>query len=157
MKIVIDIPEDLYEVTKEEGIPSYKEERNVLADAIANGTPLPKEYEKLIDVGQCNRKLFYQQCGGADSLITVKSAFDMLMSLPEMFETENKMSICGDCGICACGDFCLAGRGDDDFVLASKEKIIHNLKNNCSPSQRDLMIKTLKEIYSYEWQESEEE
>lgn len=88
MKIVIDIPEDLYEVVKEEGIPSYKEERNVLADAIANSTPLPKGYEKLIDVGQCNRELFYQQCGGADSLITVKSAFDMLMSLPAIIEAD---------------------------------------------------------------------
>jgi len=63
------------------------------------------------------------------------------------------MSICGDCGICACGGCCLAGNGDDDFILAPKEKIIDNLKNNYYPTQRDLMIKTLKEIYSYEWKE----
>lgn len=49
MKIVIDIPEDLYEVVKEDGIPLYKEERKVLADAIANGTPLPKGHGRLID------------------------------------------------------------------------------------------------------------
>lgn len=56
--------------------------------AIVNGTPLPKGHGKLIDVGQCDRKLFYQQCGGADSLITVKSAFDMLMSLPTIIEVD---------------------------------------------------------------------
>ena len=63
------------------------------------------------------------------------------------------MSICDDCGICACSSFCLAGNGDDDFVLASKEKIIDNLKNNRFSGQRDLMIKTLKNVYSYEWKE----
>lgn len=63
------------------------------------------------------------------------------------------MSICSDCGICAWGGCCLAGNDDDDFVLASKEKIIDNLKRNYYPSHRDLMIKTLKEKYSYEWQE----
>jgi len=47
----------------------------------------------------------------------------------------------------------LAGNGDDDFILAPKEKIIDNLKNNYYPTQRDLMIKTLKEIYYYEWEE----
>lgn len=52
MKIVIDIPEDLYEVVKENGIPSYKEERNVLADAIADGIPLPKGHGDLKDVGK---------------------------------------------------------------------------------------------------------
>jgi hypothetical protein len=57
--------------------------------AINKGTPLPKEYKRLVDIGQCDRKLFYQQCGGANSLITVKSAFDMLMSLPTIID-ENK-------------------------------------------------------------------
>ena len=67
------------------------------------------------------------------------------------------MSKCGDCGICAWGGGCLAGNGDDDFVLASKEKIINNLKNNYYPSQRDLMVKTLKSVYAYEYKNEGEE
>ena len=67
------------------------------------------------------------------------------------------MSKCDDCGICACGGCCLAGNGDDDFVLASKEKIINNLKNKYYPSQRDLMIKTLKNVYAYEYKNEDEE
>lgn len=43
MKVLIDISECLYEVVKEDGIPLYKEERNVLAEAIANGIPFPTE------------------------------------------------------------------------------------------------------------------
>ena len=47
---------------------------------------------RLVDVGQCDRKLFYKQCGGEDSLITVKSAFDMLMSLPPIIEADTTES-----------------------------------------------------------------
>ena len=57
-----------------------------MKDALMNAIPLPKGHGKLIDVGQCDRKLFYQQCGGENSLITVKSAFDMLMSLSPIIE-----------------------------------------------------------------------
>jgi hypothetical protein len=53
-------------------------------------TPIPKGYGRLIDVGQCDRKLFYQQCGGEDSLITVKSAFDMLMALPTIIDADKE-------------------------------------------------------------------
>ena len=60
----------------------------VIASAIRNGTELPKGYKRLVDIGQCDRELFYQQCGGADSLITVESAFNMLMSLPPIIEAD---------------------------------------------------------------------
>lgn len=86
MQIVIDIPEEKYNMIKNKiycGI--YDAE---VYKAISNGTPLPEGHGRLIDVGQCDRKLFYQQCGGADSLITVKSAFDMLMSLPTIIEAD---------------------------------------------------------------------
>lgn len=55
---------------------------------IVHGTPLSKGHGRLIDAGQCDRKLFYQQCGGADSLITAKSAFDMLMLLPTVIKAD---------------------------------------------------------------------
>ena len=87
MQIVIDVPEKYYKTIME--IPPEQLTGDTVL--IRYGTPLPKGHERLIDVGQCDRKLFYQQCGGADSLITVKSAFDMLMSLPTIIEaTEVK-------------------------------------------------------------------
>lgn len=61
---------------------------DMLIKAFLNGTPIPKGHGDLKDIGKCDRKLFYQQCGGADSLITVKSAFDMLMSLQTIIETD---------------------------------------------------------------------
>lgn len=76
MKIVIDIQNSTFADLKK------KKNRTEVDVAVLNGTPLPKGYGRLVDVGQCDRKLFYQQCGGADSLITAKSAFDMLMALP---------------------------------------------------------------------------
>ena len=36
----------------------------------------------------------------------------------------------GECCVCAFGNFCLAGHGDDDYRLASKEKIIDRLNRN---------------------------
>lgn len=90
-ELVIKIPEDEYFIIKKSNAPLTWAEH-----LIKNGTPLPKGHGKLIDVGQCDRKLFYQQCGGADSLITVKSAFDMIMSLPTIIEAD-KGGIRNDC------------------------------------------------------------
>jgi len=67
------------------------------------------------------------------------------------------MSRCGNCGICACGGCCLAGNGDDDFVLASKKKIIDNLDKGKYPSQRKLMIDTLKQVYDFEYKSDKED
>ena len=66
---------------------------NVLTRAIAKGKKLPKGHGDLKDIGKCDRKLFYQQCGGADSLITVKTAFDMLLSLPTIIETDKESEV----------------------------------------------------------------
>ena len=57
----------------------------------------------------------------------------------------------GECCVCACGNFCLAGNGDDDFCLASKEHIVENLDNGKYSLYRDYMIKTLKNVYGYEY------
>jgi hypothetical protein len=38
-------------------------------------------------------------------------------------------SVCNDCIICACsGSICLAGHGDDDFCIASKEQLLLRYK-----------------------------
>jgi len=57
----------------------------------------------------------------------------------------------GECCVCACGDFCLAGHGDDDYSLASKERIIARLDKGEYPSYTDYMINTLKVVYGYEY------
>lgn len=65
----------------------------------------------------------------------------------------------GECCVCACGGGCLAGSGDDDFVPASKEKVIENLDSNRYERYREYMIKYLKEKYNFDYikgRESEE-
>jgi hypothetical protein len=61
----------------------------------------------------------------------------------------------GKCCICACGDFCLAGHGDDDFRLATKEQIISRLDKGQYRSYRFMMINTLFIVYNYEYIRSE--
>ncbi len=46
----------------------------------------------------------------------------------------------GECCICACGNCCLAGHGDDDFCPASSQQIIERLNNGEYPNYRDTMI-----------------
>lgn len=57
----------------------------------------------------------------------------------------------GECCICACGDACLAGHGDDDFSLASKEQIVERLDNGQYKSYTDIMIGVLKHRYGYNY------
>ena len=89
IELVIKIPEEAYKQIMEFGFLEHTHGK-MCYKAIKNGIQLPKGHGKLIDVGQCDRELFYQQCGGADSLITVKSAFDMLMSLPTIIEADSE-------------------------------------------------------------------
>lgn len=88
IELVIKIPEGLKKDFESEQWTalSCMEMKN----ALENGIPLPKGHGNLKDVGKCDRKLFYQQCGGADSLITVKTAFDMLLSLPTIIEADKE-------------------------------------------------------------------
>ena len=101
IELVIKIPKEKFKLLQE----YQKQEKEDCLKAlsyderiIANGIPLSKGHGKLIDVGQCDRRLFYQQCGGADSLITAKAAFDMLMSLPAIIEADKTESEDRECG-----------------------------------------------------------
>lgn len=58
----------------------------------------------------------------------------------------------GECCICACGDFCLAGHGDDDYCLATKEQLISRLDKGQYTSHTNIMINTLKTVYNYDYQ-----
>lgn len=62
----------------------------------------------------------------------------------------------GECCVCRCGDFCLAGHGDDDFCLASKETIIERLDNNKYKGYRQYMINFLQKMYGYDYEERKE-
>jgi len=94
-ELVIKIPEEEY-INIKDAINSLIEngvERASVSKvclAILDSTPLPKGHGDLKDIGECNRKLFYQQCGGANSLITVKTAFDMLLSLPTILKADKE-------------------------------------------------------------------
>lgn len=63
----------------------------------------------------------------------------------------------GECCVCANGNGCLAGHGDDHFRLASKEKIIDNLNEGRYPygNDRELMIETLKKEYGYDYNKTD--
>lgn len=44
---------------------------------------------RLVNIDDCNRELFYKKMGGKDSYITVETAFNMLMSLPVVYEESD--------------------------------------------------------------------
>lgn len=62
----------------------------------------------------------------------------------------------GECCICACGDMCLAGHGDDNFCLASKEQIVSRLDNGKYKRYTDIMIGVLKSRYGYDYKAKSE-
>lgn len=58
-----------------------------------------------------------------------------------------------ECAICGCAGLCLAGHGDDDFVLASAKQIIERLQKGQYYSYKELMIETLKNQYNINYKE----
>lgn len=61
-------------------------------------------------------------------------------------------SCSGECCVCACGGFCLAGHGDDDFRPANKQQIIENLNKGYYPQYKNYMIRYLKTEFDYDYQ-----
>ena len=88
MRIVIDIPEHLYEVVKEDGIPLYKEERKVLADAIANGTPIPKGHGRLIDADELKSHIHMENYKGFRIRTDGTVAFEYINDAPTIIEAD---------------------------------------------------------------------
>ena len=96
MQIVIDkdkeinkLKEMLDTLTDEKDLQSVRFAINIFENI--DGIPLPK-HGKLVDIGGCDRKYFYKECGGWDSLITVKTAFDMLEELPVIIEANKEVA-----------------------------------------------------------------
>ena len=57
MKIVIDIPEELYEAYKGRPPMLGDEGMDMIAQAIANGTPLPEMYGRLGDLDELEQRI----------------------------------------------------------------------------------------------------
>ena len=57
----------------------------------------------------------------------------------------------GECCVCACGNFCLAGHGDNDYSPASKEEIIKRLDEGRYSSWREYMVEHLLKCYGYDY------
>lgn len=62
----------------------------------------------------------------------------------------------GDCSICEYSDCCCAGHGDDDYTLASSEKIMVNLECGWFADRVELMTNTLKDVYGICWETEKE-
>ena len=57
----------------------------------------------------------------------------------------------GKCCLCACGEGCLAGHGDDDFWPANKEQIIERLDKGQYKSYTKIMKDHLKYQFGYDY------
>ena len=64
-------------------------------------------------------------------------------------------SCVGNCCICACGNFCIAGIGDDDYIPASKYDVIDRLNSGLYKNYKDKMIQYLKDEYGYDYNEND--
>lgn len=60
-------------------------------------------------------------------------------------------SDCNECWTCACGNGCLAGIGDDDYIPADASTIIDRLDKNTYPERREEMKAFLKNRYNIEY------
>lgn len=78
----------------------------------------------------------------------------MMILFLEVIDMKMFSDCSGLCCVCALGNFCLAGHGDDDFILASKEQIIDNLNSGRYSTWRGEMIRVLREKYDYDYEEN---
>lgn len=58
MKLIIDIPKEIYKASKIINV-KYEDVVQIPLEVIANGTPLPKGHGRLIDADKLNRKKKY--------------------------------------------------------------------------------------------------
>lgn len=78
MKIVIDIPEQAYEVIKRNSVVAHAHNLALLTKWITNGTPLPKGHGDLIDRKDLmDRCVTYLESSGATTNL-IKSALTII-------------------------------------------------------------------------------
>ena len=61
----------------------------------------------------------------------------------------------GECCVCNHSNCCMAGNGNDDYVLASKEELLKRVNDVEYENNRKYIIKTLEEAYGHKVKESE--
>lgn len=87
MKIVIDIPEEEYELVRH-GNKSYTTEL-ILMNAVAKGTPLPKKHGRIIDESKITKVWYYERKIETGTLIQPYIEIDHT-DAPTIIETERE-------------------------------------------------------------------
>lgn len=89
-KYVIDIPKELYEAYK--GRPPMLGDAgmDMIAQAIANGTPLPKGHGRMIDAGNFINVLNNDQIEGLNTYKGLGRAKELLIEAPTIIEADKK-------------------------------------------------------------------
>ena len=65
MKIIIDVPEEQYNIIKSDLYNTFSAEMKIWGlGAIRNGTPLPKGHGELVDIRPLMRGLYEEKCVG---------------------------------------------------------------------------------------------
>lgn len=96
MKIVIDIPDEKYEVIKSVSYYTFpKEMKEWGLEAIRNGTPLPKGHGRLIDADKMKNKMLYSHDIGAEietngTEATINYIFD---DAPTIIEADTESEV----------------------------------------------------------------
>ena len=94
MKIVIDIPEELYEQCKDiDSIAKLKQIRKNLTDAVKYGTPLQKNHGRLIDVDMLKNDMQAKSEWYGDIFRDViERVIDVIDNAPTIIESNNAES-----------------------------------------------------------------
>ena len=61
----------------------------------------------------------------------------------------------GKCSVCACGDRCFAGDGDDDFQVATEDQLIARLYRGEYLDYTGIMKDYLEKYYKYDYDKRE--
>lgn len=65
MKLIIDIPDELFNIFKKHGIMAFdyfnEYDKDTIARIIAHGTPLPKGHDRLVEAKAVIKALFARQ------------------------------------------------------------------------------------------------
>ena len=89
IELVIKIPSEIYEDIKKHGLCGYCSDREIVSEAIANGTLLPKGHGRLIDADAYKEKIFRVfPCNDRDDQNIRRSTEMTILSAPTIIEAD---------------------------------------------------------------------